>query len=42
MGFGRKIDDGAGLVPGQQVAYKRAVTDVSLDKNMPWIVLQGR
>lgn len=37
--FGGKIDDGAGLVLGQELGDEVEITDVALDENMPGITV---
>ena len=40
MRFGRKIDDGTGLVLRQQAVDQRRVAEISVDKHMPRIAIQ--
>ena len=41
VGFGGKIDDGAGLVLGKQLGDEVEVADVALDKDVARIALQA-
>jgi len=41
MALSRKVDDGTGLVFGQQGFHQSAVTNVPLHKNVAWVTLQA-
>src|SRR5574343_299223 len=41
MAFGGKVDDGAGLVLGQQARNQGAVADVALHEDMAGVALQA-